>query len=359
MQKTLTRSHARGSQLLTFIALVSGLLVIPACSPDTGSPDAPVPLDVNGPDQPDALEKTARMIPVETAKGTFQVWTRKVGENPEMKVLLLHGGPGATHEYLEPLAKFLPDAGIEVYLYDQLGSYSSDQPDEPDLWKIPRFVDEVEQVRQALGLGPDNFFLFGHSWGGILAMEYALAHGDALKGLIISNMMSSIPLYNQYAEEVLMPQIDPEILAEIKAIEAAQDYDNPRYMELLMEHHYVNHVLRAPADQWPDGMNRAFEHINPQIYVLMQGPSELGASGRLIDWDRTADLSQIDVPTLTIGATHDTMDPAHMEWMADELANGQFLLCPNGSHASHYDDQEIFMDGLIRFIREVNGHAAP
>jgi proline iminopeptidase len=213
----------------------------------------------------------------------------------------------------------------------------------------------VEQVRQALGLGPDNFYLYGQSWGGILAMEYALAHGDALKGLIISNMMSSIPLYNRYAAEVLMPQIDPEVLAEIKAFEAAEDYANPRYMELLMEHHYVYHVLRAPADQWPDAVNRAFEHINPNVYVLMQGPSELGASGRLLEWDRTADLSQIEAPTLVIGATYDTMDPAHMEWMASEFPNGQFLLCPNGSHEAHYDDQETYMEGLIRFIQEVDG----
>ena len=101
-------------------------------------------------------------------------------------------------------------------------------------------------------------------------------------------------------------------------------------------------------------MVRAFEHINPDIYVLMQGPSELGASGRLVDWDRTEDLARIEVPTLVIGATHDTMDPKHMEWMANEIPNGQFLLCPDGSHAAHYDDQEIFMAGLIRFVREVD-----
>jgi proline iminopeptidase len=299
------------------------------------------------------------MIPVETPKGTFRVWTKRVGESPTMKVLLLHGGPGATHEYLEPLAEFLPAAGIEVYLYDQLGSYFSDQPDEPDLWEVSRFVDEVEQVRQALGLGPDNFFLWGQSWGGMLGIEYALAHGEQLKGLIISNMMASIPLYNKYAEEVLMPQIDPEVLAEIKAFEAAEDYHNPRYMELLMEHHYVHHILRAPADQWPNEVMQAFEHINPDVYVSMQGPSELGASGKLAGWDRTGDLSRIETPTLVIGATYDTMDPAHMEWMADEIPNADFLLCPNGSHAAHYDDQEIYMEGLIRFIKQVDKGPGP
>jgi proline iminopeptidase len=186
-------------------------------------------------------------------------------------------------------------------------------------------------------------------------MEYALAHGDALKGLIISNMMASIPLYNRYAVEVLMPQMDPGALAEIKALEAAEDYENPRYMELLIEHHYTHHFIRVPADQWPDALNRAFEHINHEIYVLMQGPSELGASGRLADWVRTSDLSRIEVPTLVIGARYDTMDPEHMRWMADELPNGSYLYCPDGSHLSHFDDQEVYMEGVIRFIREVDG----
>jgi len=352
-----TRIHARaGWYRPTPITYLAGLLVFAACSPGTGPADAPAAVDPQAREQAKVLEDGVRMILVETPKGMFEVWTKKVGDSPTMKVLLLHGGPGATHEYLDMFGDFLPEAGIEIYLYDQLGSHFSDQPDDPDLWQIPRFVDEVEQVRQALGLGPDDFYLYGHSWGGILAMEYALEHGDKLKGLIISNMMASIPLYNEYAEKVLMPQIDPEVLAEIKAFEAAEDYENPRYMELLMEHHYVYHVLRRPADQWPEAAVLAFEHINPQVYVLMQGPSELGASGRLLDWDRTADLSRIEAPTLVIGARHDTMDPAHMEWMANELPSGTYLFCPDGSHMAQHDDQEVYMDGVIRFIHEVDGH---
>ncbi len=248
----------------------------------------------------------------------------------------------------------MPAEGIEIYFYDQLGSFHSDQPDDPDLWVTERFVEEVEQVRIALGLGPDNFYLLGHSWGGILAIEYALKYGDNIKGLVISNMMASIPLYNEYADEVLMAQIDPEILAEIKAFEAADDYHNPRYMELLMEHHYQYHVLRAPVGEWPEVVMQAFEHLNGEIYVLMQGPSELGASGRLLDWDRTADLSKIEVPTLVVGAQYDTMDPAHMEWMAEELPSGQYLYCANGSHCSNWDDQETYMNGVIGFIHQVD-----
>jgi proline iminopeptidase len=274
-----------------------------------------------------------------------------------MKVLLLHGGPGATHEYLEAFDSYFPAAGIEYYYYDQLGSFFSDQPNEPSLWEVPRFVDEVEQVRQARGLDAENFYLYGHSWGGILAIEYALKYQQYLKGLIISNMMASIPEYNEYAKTVLMPGMDPAALAEIQQYEAAGEYENPRYMELLIEHHYVHHVLRLPAADWPDPVNRGFKHINPGIYVPMQGPSELGASGKLVDWDRTADLGQIEVPTLVVGAHYDTMDPKHMEWMATAVQHGRYLACPHGSHMALYDDQEVYFRGLVQFIQNVNaGH---
>src|SRR5690606_9518813 len=150
-----------------------------------------------------AHEAGAKMITISIPKGTFRLWTRKVGENPTVKILLLHGGPGSTHEYFEVFEKYFANEGFEFYYYDQLGSYLSDQPDEPELWEIPRFVDEVEQVRQALGLGKDNFYLYGQSWGGILAMEYALEHQQHPKDLIISNMMASIPADNEYPSRVL------------------------------------------------------------------------------------------------------------------------------------------------------------
>ena len=292
------------------------------------------------------------MIPITTPKGNFKVWTKRVGNNPNIKVLFLHGGPGLTHEYFEVVNSWFPGAGIEYYFYDQLGSYYSDQPADTSLWNLPRFVEEVEQVRQGLGLDSTNFFLLGSSWGGILAMEYALKYQQHLKGLVITNMMSSIPTYNEYANTVLMPAMDQKVLAEVKALEAKGDYANPRYMELLLPTHYAEHVLRMPPDQWPDPVNRAFKHINGTIYLMMQGPSELGASGKLVDWDRSKDLAQITVPTLVIGAGHDTMDPKHMEWMSKQFPRGQFLLCPNGSHLAMYDDMDNWFTGVIKFLQE-------
>jgi proline iminopeptidase len=309
-------------------------------------------LDYSGRD--DVLSGGVKLVRVSTPKGDFRVWTKRVGNNPRIRVLLLHGGPGATHEYFEAFDSHFPAAGIEYYYYDQLGSAYSDQPDMPELWEVPRFVEELEQVRQALGLDRTNFYLLGHSWGGILAMEYALKYQPHLKGLVVSNMMASIPAYNDYATRVLMPAMDQAALAEAKRLEAAGQYENPRYMELLVPHHYEKHILRMPAERWPDPVNRAFKHINQKIYVPMQGPSELGASGKLLNWDRTADLPTIATPTLVIGARYDTMDPDHMKMMAGKVQKGRYLHCPNGSHMAMYDDQKVYIDGLIAFIRDVD-----
>jgi proline iminopeptidase len=150
-----------------------------------------------------------------------------------------------------------------------------------------------------------------------------------------------------------MPQMDRAALAEIKSLEAAGQIDDPRYMELLTEQHYVHHVLRMPETDWPDPVQRAFAHINPAIYVSMQGPSELGisADAKLARWDRSQELASIEVPTLVIGARYDTMDPAHMEMMAGRLPAGQYLYCPDGSHLAMYDDQRTYFAGLIDFLR--------
>ena len=303
---------------------------------------------------PEAGVDTAgvRLIRIQTPKGPFNVWTKRFGSNPRIKLLLLHGGPAATHEYLEALERFAGAEGIELIYYDQLGSAWSDQPKDDSLWTVERFVDEVEQVRQALGLTQDDFYLLGHSWGGILATEYALAHQEHLKGLVISNMMMSIPDYNRYASDVLAKEMDPGVVKEIKDLEKKGQYESPRYMELLLPNFYAKHICRL--EEWPDALNRAFAKLNRQVYVMMQGPSEFGASGRLEKWDRKADLGNITVPTLVIGAAHDTMDPEHMRWVSTQVKHGSFLLCPQGSHMAMWDDQRAYATGLIRFLKEID-----
>lgn len=295
-----------------------------------------------------------KLISVETPSGTFKVWTKRIGNNPRIKLLLLHGGPGATHEYWECMESFLPQEGVEFIYYDQLGSAYSEQPQDTSLWSTPRFVEEVEQVRTALGLDQNNFYLLGHSWGGILAMEYALKYQQNLKGLIISNMMASAPKYDAYAEEVLAKQMDPAVVEEVKAIEAKGDFENPRYMELLLPNFYNQFVCRLPLEEWPDPMSRAFNKLNQTVYVIMQGPSEFGIAGTLEKWDVSSELNKISVPTLVIGAQHDTMDPAHMQWMSEQVQNGSFLLCENGGHMCMWDDQQTYMSGLIKFLKAVD-----
>jgi proline iminopeptidase len=183
-------------------------------------------------------------------------------------------------------------------------------------------------------------------------MEYALKYGQHLKGLIVSNMVASAPEYGKYAEEVLAPQMDPNVLAEVKRMERKGDVSNPRYMELLVPSFYARHFCRLP--EWPDPLTRSGKHMNGTIYTMMQGPSEFGISGRLAKWDRKADLHRITVPTLMIGAQYDTMDPKAMEAQSKLVKNGSYLYCPNGSHMSMWDDQKTYMNGVIEWIRKVD-----
>lgn len=304
---------------------------------------------------PDQKTGGIKMIPIKTAKGTFNVWTKRMGNNPKMKVLLLHGGPGGSHEFFENFDGYLPNEEIEYIYYDQLDSYNSDKPNDSTLWTIEHFVEEVEQVRQALNLNKDNFYLLGQSWGGMLAMEYALKYQDNLKGLIVSNMMASFPEYEKYAAEVLGPQLPPEVYKEIKALEAAEDFGNPRYSELVTNYYYTEHVLHKPLEEWPEFINRSFSHLNSNIYIYMQGYSEFGVTGNasLKGWDISQRLKELKVPTLMIGGKYDTMDPKYMEWMSTEVQNGRSLITTAG-HIAQYDDPDAYFSGLIKFIKDVD-----
>ncbi len=290
--------------------------------------------------------------------GGYKVWTKRFGKNDRIKVLLLHGGPAMTHEYMECFESFFPQANIEFYEYDQLGSYYSDQPTDTSLWTIERFVEEVEQVRKALGMTPDNFFLLGNSWGGLLAMEYALKYQDNLKGLIICNMTADFGKYEAY-NTLLRNQLRPSLLDSLKAFEEKEDYFNPAYAELVTKEYYARHICRIPLEQWPDGWNRALKHLNANVYVYMQGPSEFVPGGILKGWTVWDRLQELDVPTLTVGAKYDTMNPAEMEEMSQLVQNGRYLYCPNGSHLAMWDDQEVFMNGVIQFIQDVDRGSFP
>jgi proline iminopeptidase len=343
---------------LTAVIFISALYF--SCSQmekkQTGS-NTPVSKYFNYGDDSAVQSAGIRMIPIKTPAGEFKVWTKRFGNNSNIKVLLLHGGPAAGHEYMECFESFFPREGFEFYEYDQLGAPYSDQPADSSLWTTERYVEEVEQVRKAIGANKSNFYVLGNSWGGMLGMEYALKYQDNIKGLIIADMVASIPDYNKYAYSVLAKQMDPKVFAEIMDIEKKKDFENPRYEELLTPNFYEQHICRL--NPWPDPVVRCFTHLNSmkvpkEIYVMMQGPSEFGASGRLVNWDIKNRLKEIKIPTLMVGAKWDTMDPKAMEEQSKMVQHGRYLYCPNGSHMCMWDDQKIFMGGVIQFIKDVD-----
>src|SRR5271154_5160730 len=286
-----------------------------------------------------------RMLPV--VGGKYKVWSKKVGSG-KVKVLLLRGGPGFTHDYLEAMESFLPQAGIEMYYYDQLGVGNSDVPDDPSLWNLARYTEEVEEVRRGLGL--DNFVLFGHSWGGILAMEYALKYQQHLRGLVISDMTAGTKAYLKRTASIKQ-QLPPEILARLNALEAKQDYDNPEYEKIMMEDLYPKMICRIQP--WPEPLTRAFRLANQKIYVQMQGKSEFLVTGNLKDWERWDRLHEIKTRALTIGAKYDEMDSEDMKKMATLMPNASSFICQQGSHLCMWDDQAFYFENLLKFLHSV------
>lgn len=279
--------------------------------------------------------------------GKYHVWTKKVGTGP-VAMLTLHGGPGCTHEYFECFEDFLPQHGIQFFYYDQLGSAYSDQPNDPSLWTVERFCEEVEQVRAALGL--ENFYLYGHSWGGMLGIEYALKYQRHLKGLIISNMTASIPSYIASINE-LRRQLPADVIQTLEKYEAAGDYTAPEYESTLMKQLYSKHLCRL--DPWPEPFVRMLRHLSTQVYNTMQGPNEFVINGTFKDWDRWNDLSQIMVPTLVSGARFDTMKVSDIERMGSMIPHSHVAICQRGSHCAMYDEQETYFRQLLQFIDDV------
>jgi proline iminopeptidase len=286
-----------------------------------------------------------KMVPV--VGGKYKVWTKKIGSGP-VKVLLLHGGPGFTHEYLEAMESFLPQAGIEMYYYDQLGCGNSDQPDDPSLWTLPRYLEEVEEVRKGLGL--DNFVLYGHSWGGVLALEYALHHQRHLRGLVISNMTAGIQSLLQNLDKIKR-QLPPAKLAQLQALEAREAYDAPEYQQIMMEELYPKVICRLSP--WPDAVDRTFRHANQKVYNQMQGKSEFVVTGNLKDWERWDRLHEIKVRALTIGARYDEMNPDDMRKMAQLMPRARAVICERGSHLCMWDDQAFYFEHLLKFLKTV------
>jgi proline iminopeptidase len=289
-----------------------------------------------------------RMIEVD---GKYHVWTKKVG-NGKIKVLLLHGGPGFSHDYMDCFDDFLPKEGIEIYYYDQLGSGNSDNPADTSLWNIPRFVEEVEQVRKGLNL--DTFYLFGHSWGSMLAMEYLHKYQSHVKGAVLSNMTAGMKDYISYAAKLKQEIFNEKELALYDSLDKLKKYDSPQYTDLLMNKLYTQVICRLPLEKWPEPLMRAFKKANPVIYKQMQGVDEFHVTGNFKDWEFWDKLPAIKVPVLVLGGMKDEMNPEGIKKEGQLLPQSRTYLCPNGSHLSMYDDQQNYFNNLIAFLKDVD-----
>jgi len=288
-----------------------------------------------------------KMIQVD---GKYNVWTKRIGDG-NIKVLLLHGGPGFSHDYMECFEDFLPQQGIEFYYYDQLGCGYSDMPTDTSLWNIPRYVEEVEQVRKGLGL--DSFYLFGHSWGSMLAMEYLQKYQAHVKGAVLSNMTASIGSYLPYVQTLKQKFFSAEDLKKFDSLDKLHKYDSPDYQNLLMNDLYTHTICQL--NPWPEPLTRCFKKANFTIYNQMQGIDEFHVTGAAFkDWDMWGRLKNITVPTLVIGGMNDEMNPVDMKREGDSIPNSRTYLCPNGSHMSMYDDQQNYFHEFIRFLKEAN-----
>jgi len=285
--------------------------------------------------------------------GKYNVWTKKVGEG-KIKVLLLHGGPGFAHDYMECFEDFLPKEGMEIYYYDQLGCGNSDIPTDTSLWNLPRFVEEVEQVRQGLGL--DNFYIVGHSWGGMLAMEYLHKYQSHVKGAVFSNMTAGMKDFTGYTETLKTKFFSKQDIAVYDSLDKLQQYSAPAYMDLLMNKLYTQVICQIPMEKWPEPLMRSFHKANMNIYIQMQGVDEFHVTGNFKNWEFWDRLPAIKVPTLALGGQNDEMNPESIKKEGQMLPNSRTYLCPNGSHMAMYDDQQNYFTNLIAFIKDVEAN---
>jgi proline-specific peptidase len=287
--------------------------------------------------------------------GGGETWYRIVGDGEEpgkLPLLCLHGGPGALHDYLEPLGD-LAETGRRVIFYDQIGCGKSWIEKPEDFWTTELFVEEVGAVRDALGL--DRVHLFGSSWGGMLALEYALTKPDGLASLILSSSPPSIPVWAEEAGR-LRDQLPPETRAVLDEHEAAGTLDSPEYQEATMEF-YARHVCRL--DPWPDYVLRSFTGLeeHPEVYMTMQGPNEFVITGTLKDWDITGRLGEIDVPSLITAGRHDEFTPRQADALHRGIAGSELVTFEESSHMQFAEEPQRFREVVSAFLDRVEAAA--
>lgn len=275
------------------------------------------------------------------------VWCKVVGDGSAVPLLLLHGGPGVGHDYLEPFETLASER--PVVFFDQLGCGKSDQPVDVSLWRIDRYVRELTAVREALGL--ERVHLLGHSWGGWLAIEYMIGKPAGIASLILASTSASL---RQVAEETarLKASLPREALDILERYEAVGDYHHPQYEEAMMEF-YKRFVCRL--DPWPEVLNRSFNNLtsNAVPYETMQGPNEFTITGNLKDWDRTGTLGGIEVPTLITCGRFDELGPACAETLHRSISGARLRIFESSAHTAHLEETTAYLSVVRDFLHGV------
>jgi proline-specific peptidase len=274
------------------------------------------------------------------------VWTARLGPDEGTPALLLHGGPGAASDYMHPLAERLADHR-PVVVYDQLGCGRSDIPDDTSLWTVDRSVAELDQVRAALGL--ERCHLLGQSWGGWLAIEYMARGTRGVERLVLASTSASIPEFMAGARGLIEELPEPHRTVLIELGEQGQ-YDHPDY-QAAVDVFYHRHLCRA--DPWPEALLRSSAQMdgNP-VYLTMNGPTEFDVIGRLREWDRTADLGRIDVPTLVTCGRYDEITPSCSETIAHGIPDARMHVFEHSAHCAHLEEPDDYARIVEAFLRE-------
>ena len=281
-----------------------------------------------------------------------RVWYRRLGEGDALPVLLLHGGPGAAHDYMLPLAERLSEHRPAI-VYDQLGCGRADRPDDTSLWTVDRSVTEVDQVRAALGL--DRCHLLGQSWGGWLAIDYMARGPVGVAGLVLASTSASIAQFVAGARRLIEALPEPHRTA-LQELGARGEYDHPDYRAAEQEF-YRRHLCRM--DPWPEALVRSSDQMEGnQVYATMNGPTEFDVIGRLRTWDRTPDLGRIDVPTLITCGRYDEITPACSETIAKGIPDARVVVFEESAHVAHLEEAEAYAGTVEEFLESVEARAA-
>ena len=273
----------------------------------------------------------------------FRLFYRTYGKPTKGTVLCLHGGPGATHDYLlslEDLAQF----GYQVVMIDQLGCGKSDRPHGTSLYTIPHNVEEVEAVRAALRLG--KVHLMGSSYGGALAIATALKYQRRLKSLVVTGGLASVPLTVREMRR-LIGRLPPKVRATIAKYEAMEDYGNPRYLAAVAEF-YRRHVCRLPV--WPREVVYSFDHISKPVYYTMNGPNEFTIIGTIKDWDVTDQLPTIKLPTLVTVGRYDEVTPRVAGEIHDGIRGSRLVQFEKSAHLAMWEERAHFIEVVRDFL---------